>query len=434
MRWWVGPWRISISGPVRPLLLAALLASLRHWQQPTPTLLSATWRWVTSLGRSEALAAVLPAAVGSRALVAAVGLVSVFAFGFPGGRAPFSVSESPLANLYARWDAGWYLNIAHDGYRFDPTYSRQQNVAFFPALPILMRAAAHPLGGEPQALIIAGALVSTVAFTCALAVLYALGRRLPSVRSPERAEFAVVLLAAYPFAVFHGAPCTESLFLLCAVGAFFQAERGAWAAAAAFGFAAGLARPNGFLLAFPLAVVAATAVVRTRPRGWAAIVPFAAATVAPIAGMLAFSAHIAWLTGAWFEWAAITERWGRTFGGPTSVMVFLDHVRTQGWLRWLAEGWPDALNGLAALGTLACVVPITRRLGLAYGVFVVVNVGPPLLFGGVLSIGRLTATMFPLFLWAAGSWRARTIVLTTGASALGQGLMAALFFTWRSPF
>ena len=92
------------------------------------------------------------------------------------------------------------------------------------------------------------------------------------------------------------------------------------------------------------------------------------------------------------------------------------------------------LNAIAAAGALAAVVPVTRRLGPAYGAFILVNLVPPLLMGGTLSIGRLTATLFPMFLWAAGRWRPRTLLYATAGSALGQGLMAALFFSWRPPF
>ena len=63
-----------------------------------------------------------------------------------------------------------------------------------------------------------------------------------------------------------------------------------------------------------------------------------------------------------------------------------------------------------------------------------VNVLPPMLAGGVLSMGRITATLFPLFLALAASVSPRAVTPLITAFAIGQGLVAALFFTWRPLF
>jgi hypothetical protein len=94
----------------------------------------------------------------------------------------------------------------------------------------------------------------------------------------------------------------------------------------------------------------------------------------------------------------------------------------------------DALNSLAFLFVLLMLWPIARRLGLAFTVFVLVNVVPPMLAGGVLSMGRLTATLFPVFLALAAVLPARAVPPLVTAFAIGQGLAAVLFFTWRPLF
>jgi len=40
--------------------------------------------------------------------------------------------------MLSRWDAGWYLEIARDGYRYEPGVP--SNAAFFPLYPLLIRA------------------------------------------------------------------------------------------------------------------------------------------------------------------------------------------------------------------------------------------------------------------------------------------------------
>ena len=75
--------------------------------------------------------------------------------------------------------------------------------------------------------------------------------------------------------------------------------------------------------------------------------------------------------------------------------------------------------------------PVARRLGVAYGLFILVNILPPLASGGLLSAGRFSAVMFPAFVWLASvlspTQRNGCIV---GFAAV-QAFNAALFYTWR---
>jgi hypothetical protein len=83
---------------------------------------------------------------------------------------------------------------------------------------------------------------------------------------------------------------------------------------------------------------------------------------------------------------------------------------------------------------LVMLWPVARRLGYAFALFILINVVPPMLAGGVLSMGRLTATLFPMFLALAVSVRPRAVTPLVTAFAIGQGLAAILFFTWRPLF
>jgi len=94
----------------------------------------------------------------------------------------------------------------------------------------------------------------------------------------------------------------------------------------------------------------------------------------------------------------------------------------------------NTLNTLGVIFALALTYPVFRRLGLAWGVFVLVDVVPPLFAGGVLSMGRLSATLFPLFLALAAIVPRRNVPSWVAAFAVGQGLCATLFFTWRELF
>jgi hypothetical protein len=49
-----------------------------------------------------------------------------------------SPTSHPWVNMLSRWDAAWYVEIARDGYRYEPGVS--SNAAFFPLYLLLIRA------------------------------------------------------------------------------------------------------------------------------------------------------------------------------------------------------------------------------------------------------------------------------------------------------
>lgn len=429
--------RVSMTSGTRLLAAAAAILLVRHviWRgQPLYVRVSripARW-WA-----ADGVRAVMPTWACSRLTVLVVGFLAIGTFGYRGAGAPFVLYRNEFLDLPARYDAGWYLGIAVDGYRWDPGVRGQQNIAFMPALPMLMRFGGRLIGGHP---LWAGQIIVLAACLWAFVYVYRLARS--ALGDPDRAGFAVALLAAFPFAVFFSAVYTESLFLLCAAGAFYHAGRREYVRTAAFGLLCGFARPNGFLLAVPIALVAlwpaAVAAWRdtaggTATRAWRAVrpaLPAIAAASAAVLAVIAFSGFIYALTGRPLAWLDAHAAWGRTFGTWVSKGPFQELA--SGGLYGYARSRPiDAANFAAVILAIAGIWPVTRRFGVPYGAFIAVNVIPPLTTGGLLSIGRVTAPMFPLFLWLAAIIPARHRAAWLTLFALLQGWGAALFFTWR---
>ena len=123
--------------------------------------------------------------------------------------------------------------------------------------------------------------------------------------------------------------------------------------------------------------------------------------VAPVAGMLAYSAYLAWLTGNPFQWSAQHAAWGRTFTGLAPFVDVAGMIAYEGVGRYVSMAPYDAFNVAAVAVALALVIPIWRAFGVPYALFVCVNVIPPLVKGGSMSMGRLSSTLFPLFLYLA---------------------------------
>ncbi len=151
--------------------------------------------------------------------------------------------------------------------------------------------------------------------------------------------------------------------------------------------------------------------------------------------MLAYSAYVYRLTGHFFGWARMHEAaWGRSYEGLAPVERAYGWITDEG-LFHVIEGVPfDTLNSLGLIFALLMLWPVLRRLGPAMALFVLINVVPPMLAGGVLSMGRLTSTLFPVFLALAAVASQRTVTGLITAFAIGQGLAAAIFFTWRPLF
>ena len=147
--------------------------------------------------------------------------------------------------------------------------------------------------------------------------------------------------------------------------------------------------------------------------------------------MLVYSAYVKHLTGAWFGWARLHETWGRSYEGLAPVQRGFGWIANEGLFRVFAGVPFDTLNAFALIFVLVMLWPITRRVGVAWTVFVLLNVIPPMLAGGVLSMGRITATLFPVFLALAAILPRKTVIPLVTAFAIGQGLATALFFTWR---
>ncbi len=93
-------------------------------------------------------------------------------------------------------------------------------------------------------------------------------------------------------------------------------------------------------------------------------------------------------------------------------------------LTWI----PNALSlGLV----LVAIIPVTKLFGVAYGLFVTVNIAPAVFRHGLLSLGRFTSVMFPMFAWLATRVRGRARRRLIVAFAVGLAVTTALFFSWR---
>jgi hypothetical protein len=184
----------------------------------------------------------------SRLAVAVAGAYAILAVGYrPTGGAPHT--GAPLGDLGElllgqadRWDAAYYLQIASHG------YGAAKTAAFFPLYPLTVAG----LGAILSSTLVAGILVSLVAFAAGLYLLH----RLVALELGDRhARTAVLVMAFFPTALFFSAIYAEALLLALTVGAVYAARTGHWAWAGILGALAAATHNSGVLVAIPVALL-----------------------------------------------------------------------------------------------------------------------------------------------------------------------------------
>jgi hypothetical protein len=326
-------------------------------------------------------------------------------------------------DAFTRYDAGWYYQIAANGYRFvagGPAVGlgKAGKIAFFPVYPLLMRYVGRLFGDTPADPYLGGIAVSWLAFALALIAVTALARLdLPA----RRAEHAALLIAVFPFAFFYGLVYTEALFLLFTVVSFYGFRTRRWILGGICGGLATATRVNGILMLPALAWIAwRGSEPNARDRAAAAI---GLALVA--CGVGAYSMYVYTLTGNPFEWAASIQRWGYYPGGsPWMAPVRLVRMLVTHPYRYLTGDRMapyDTLYGLAGICFVIAIPFVWRRLGAGYGLFMLLNLYLPLSSGAFEGVGRYCAVLFPCFIWLA-SIRSRAVTM-------GLVVVFSLFYT-----
>ncbi len=373
----------------------------------------------------------------------------------------------------ARWDAGWYLLIAREGYKPSLGAVTAPRAAFFPLYPLLVRGVSSLL--VPP--VIAGVLVSLLALFAALYGLHRLtaleaggGRR-----GREVARLAVLVTAFAPMAFFFSAIYSESLYLALSVGVFWCARKGHWALTGVLGALACATRPTGILLLAPALVLylygprqdrppdralagpetggrlrslvsVAQPRYRLRPElSWLALMP---------AGVALFAAYLALAGGDASAPFHAQSLWGRDFAGPfgglwSAAVAAFDGARQLLSLQGAHSYFPHASGAplvsashnvlllVFAIAAVLGVVGVLRTLPFAYGVYVLLALALPLSYPvssePLMSLPRFLLVLFPLAMWL-GAWltahpRARAPVLAV--FALSMAFFTGAFASWH---
>lgn len=164
------------------------------------------------------------------------------AYGWSANAAQDWIHQIPsFLRYWARWDSGWYISVAEQGY-FWTAPGDWSNVVFFPLYPQIVRLFAYLLENQ---YFIAGIIVSSLATLLSCFYLYRLVKFELEKKSALR---SVLYMLIFPTSIFLASIYTESLFILTAVASLYHARKGQWYAASIWGFMVTLTRPSGIII------------------------------------------------------------------------------------------------------------------------------------------------------------------------------------------
>lgn len=321
---------------------------------------------------------------------------------------------SALAQGLFAFDGAFYRDIAAGGYDAVP----HAGLRFFPLFPLLGRWLSAPFGAAPGAALLVVVAVASFVFLVLLARLVRF-----ETGDDDLARRAVWLACLVPPAIVMVLGYSEALLMALAVAAFLALRTRRWAAAAAAGYLAGLARPLGVLLSVPAAVEAVKAWPGAGPGARARS---GAAVLAPVAGLFTYLAWVGGRTGDLLDPLRIQEspdlRGG--FSDPASTLwraaralVGGDEVGTGLHLPW-------------ALLFIVVLVVVARRLPASYTAFAAAGLLVALSGHNIDSLERYALTAFPIVIGGAALLERpaveRTVLVAAAAAFVGYGTLTFL--------
>ena len=322
----------------------------------------------------------------SRVLVALAALVGQMILPMPQAEGFYRIHpEIPMLDAAARWDSGFYLEIASIGYHF--SLGEISNVAFFPLYPLLI-AFLTPLVGDA---VVAGVWLSHLCFLLALFFLEALTRRELGVVA---ARAAVIGFCCFPTSFFFSAVYTESLFVLTVLACFYFVKQKNLPLASFAALLASSTRFIGLVLCLVLWLE-----FRRGSANWLWL-------AAPILGPLSYAGFLLRLFDDPIAFWTVQPNFGRQGFNPLEALRRDLEPLTRGEIPW------NVILDLGALSLVLVLLPQLWRLRQSYAVYSALSVMIPLL-SGTGSLSRYVLAIFPIMLFTQKvPWW--VLVLSTG--------------------
>ncbi len=346
---------------------------------------------------------------------AAVIVIAELAAVIIGQRAGTHVQESSnlLLNVWGRWDAVHYLDIATQGYQ-------GTDMAFFPLFPLMIRVLGNLMGNH----LVAGILIANASFFFALLYLYKL---LEHEFDRSVARRAIFYVSIFPTALFFSAVYTESLFFMLTVASFYYMRMHRWWLAAVIGLFASTSRVEGILLVVPF-VMEWYAQHRDNIRDRRALIDLCAAALIPV-GLAFYMAYLWVLRADPLYFSHVQIHWNRHFAPPwVSVINAFSKIGHATQAQTIAN---QSLEIVFTALMIAVLLGGWKQLRPSYIAYMALSVLIPMSTSSLMSMPRFALVLFPMFAILA-RWGERPAVnnLIVALSLPLLGLFTVLYADW----
>jgi hypothetical protein len=286
-------------------------------------------------------------------------------------------SHNLLLNVWGRWDAVHYLDIATYGYH-------GTDMAFFPLYPLLIAALGSAMGNH----LVAGLVISNVALFFGLLFLYKL---VEHEFDRQVARRAIFYISIFPTAVFFSAVYTESLFFMLTVASFYYMRERRWWLAGVIGLFAAMTRVEGVLLIVPFIIEWATSRTKPLSRALVDLLPIVLIAV----GLALYMSYLWVLNGDPLYFSHVQIHWNRHFAAPwTSVMTSWHKIVH-------APNGQTVANQAIELTFTALMIGVLlggwRKLKPSYVAYMALSILVPMSTSSLMSMQRFALVLFPMF-------------------------------------
>jgi len=321
----------------------------------------------------------------------------------------------PAISMWMPYDAGWYVQIARDGYAFSP-----QATAFLPLWPMAIWLASHLLFFLDSR-VVAFLTANLITLACCIAF-YKLAR----VTFDEEISYrAVKYFLFFPMSLFLATGYTEPLFLLMVFLGFYFFIRKKYLLGGIFAALAGATRVVGVMMIIPLLIEALTQKIALKERIKAGF----SALIAPL-GLVAYMVYLKIKFNDPLKFIHAQADWHRRI----SFEIFAPLVSNLKTLFSFHIFAPDGgyITAIMQLGFLLFFLVVLlagfKKISRSYFVYGLAVLLLPLLSGTLLSMSRLVYIAFPIFIvlaiWGKKRWVDETI---TAFFLLFLALFTAMF-------
>lgn len=316
--------------------------------------------------------------------------------------------DNTLYQYFLRFDSGWYLDIARNGYSI--IENSQSNVAFFPLFPLLMKIGNYiPILGLETS----GILLANIFAFLSFFVFY----KLLLLKWKDISKSAFILFIIFPSSFFLGFVYSESLFLFLTLSAWYFAEKGKILQSSVFGFLAASTRSLGFFIFIPI-VYKYLKEKKFNKQNILTII------LIPL-GIVPFLLFLNFKFNDFLFFQKIQKYWGREFDWVWNTIY-----------RYIKEivfniNFFAVFDLLTLMIVFCLVVYLWMKVDKSYSIWVAIGILIPALTGTFASINRYSLVLFPIFIALAKILKNKILIILYYISSISTLIYLTARFTLR---